>query len=141
MCKKTCSKELRPQGVTVSLCNRYHKFKVESHWHSSHTTRPCLMLRQNKRLKRRRGDGTVQDELLKSLSTYTRAPHPSSSSSNLSSPRPVLSWVSGVRAKQWGPCRSGSQCDFAESERQAGAMLRARECGATPASELHRPTC
>lgn len=46
----------------------------------------------------------------------------------------------GVGAKQPHPSSIGSQRDFTESERQAGAMLGAREGGATAASQLDRPT-
>lgn len=48
--------------------------------------------------------------------------------------------VSGVRADCWVHCSPGSQRDFAESEREARAVLGSGERGATPATELDRPT-
>ena len=51
----------------------------------------------------------------------------------------VLSWVRGIRANCW-VTTVRSQRDFAESKREAGAVLGPRERGAAPAPQLDRPT-
>ena len=85
-------------GSPFHSCRRRHSSK-KSHWHRSHATHPWSILRLKK--------GWF------SSGSDCRESHPFSSSKAhqfTSSPYPVLSWISGVRAHSWIPRVTVSPC-------------------------------
>lgn len=139
---------VRSGGHLGSLFHRHHKLTVKSHWHSSHATHPCSILRLGRGRERARrggknGETRVKVELIKSLigihQQFSRAPnsfiHPATSFKTYqftSSPCPVLYWIKGVRANSFVPTVQGHSVTL------LSLSDRLERCWERGSVELHR---
>lgn len=114
--KICCCTDFRPLGVTVSLGHRYYNSLIRPAQQSRYTSMDHIKAGQGMAQFRMRSDWQEEiQRVLKLIGIHLgsyRASHPFIFPS-------IIMFCLGLVVKGLGHCSPGSQCDFAESKREA----------------------